>query len=153
MDWICSESTVRPILTISAFEPSRTSLASFWRSVTISSTVIDPMMDRRCPAKMRPVSVDIWSWSDRNRWPALMMLSSSLPTLNAITERTLRVMPCLVTHCSATSASFMARVRYRTFRKKGAMNAPCPVTTRNGAPLRPLLPPEMSMASSGAGAR
>src|SRR5215470_7055079 len=36
IDWICSESTVRPILAISAFEPSSTSVASFCRSVTIS---------------------------------------------------------------------------------------------------------------------
>ena len=61
IDWICSESTVRPILAISAFEPSSTSVASFWRSVTISSTVIEPTIERRWPAKMRPVRVDIWS--------------------------------------------------------------------------------------------
>ena len=47
MDWIWSESTVRPILAISALEVSSTSLASFCRSVTISSTVIEPMIDRR----------------------------------------------------------------------------------------------------------
>jgi len=42
-----------------------------------------------------------------------------VPTLNAITERTLRVMPCLVTHCSATSASFMARVRLPDLPEEG----------------------------------
>ena len=82
---------------ISALEPSSTSVASFCRSVTISSTVIEPMMDRRWPAKIRPVSMDIWSWSDRNRWPALTMDSGSLPTLNAMTARTFSAMPCLVT--------------------------------------------------------
>ena len=74
-------------------------MASFCRSVTISSTVIEPMIERRWPAKIRPVSSDIWSWSDRNRCPALTMDSSSLPTLNAITARTFSEMPCLVTHC------------------------------------------------------
>ena len=54
IDWICSELTVRPILAISALEPSRTSVASFCRSVTISSTVIEPMIERRWPAKIRP---------------------------------------------------------------------------------------------------
>ena len=153
MDWICSESTIRPIFSISAFEPSSTSMASFCRSVTISSTVIEPMIDRRWPAKIRPVSKDIWSWSERNRWPALTMLSSSLPTLNAITARTLSEMPCRVTQVSATSASHMARVRNLVLRKNGRMNAPWPVTTRNGAPLRPDLAPEISMAWSGAGTR
>ncbi len=47
IDWICSESTVRPILAISALEPSSTSVASFCRSVTISSTVIEPTIERR----------------------------------------------------------------------------------------------------------
>ena len=51
------------------------------------------MIERRWPAKIRPVSTDIWSWSDRKRWPALTMDSSSLPTLNAITERTFSEMP------------------------------------------------------------
>ena len=111
IDWICSESTVRPILAISALEPSSTSVASFCRSVTISSTVIEPMIERRWPAKIRPVRVDIWSWSDRNRWPALTMLSSSLPTLNAMTDRTFSEMPCRVTQVSATSDSHIARVR------------------------------------------
>ena len=111
IDWICSESTISPILAISPFDPSRTSLASFCRSVTISSTVIEPMIERRWPAKMRPVSVDIWFWSDRNRCAAFTTLSSSLPTLNAITERTFSVIPCFVTHCSATSASCMDKVR------------------------------------------
>ncbi len=36
-----------PILAISAFEPSSTSVASFCRSVTISSTVIEPTIERR----------------------------------------------------------------------------------------------------------
>jgi hypothetical protein len=86
-------------------------VASFCRSVTISSTVIEPMIERRWPAKMRPVSTAIWSWSDRNRWPALTMDSVSLPTLNAMTARTLSEMPCLVTQVSETSASRMASVR------------------------------------------
>ena len=77
MDWICSESTVRPMVAISALDPSSTSEASFCRSVTISSTVIEPMIERRWPAKIRPVSTDIWSWSDRNRCPALTMDSES----------------------------------------------------------------------------
>src|SRR5215470_11957650 len=100
---------------------------------------------------MRPVRVDIWSWSDRNRWPALMMLSSSLPTLNAITARTLTEIPCRVTQVSATSASCMDKVRYLALRKNGSTNVPCPTTTRNGAPLRKRLPPEIIIASSGAG--
>ena len=94
-----------PILAISPFDPSSTSVASFCRSVTISSTVIEPMIERRWPAKIRPVSSDIWSWSDRKRCPALTIDSVSLPTLNAITARTFSAMPWWVTHCSATSAS------------------------------------------------
>ena len=47
MDWICSASTVSPIVAISVLEPSSTSVASFCRSVTISSTVIEPMIDRK----------------------------------------------------------------------------------------------------------
>ena len=121
--------------------------------MTISSTVIEPMIERRWPAKIRPVSTDIWSWSDRNRWPALMMLSSSLPTLKAMTARTFSAMPCRVTQASATSASHMARVRKRALRKKGSTNVPWPVTTRNGAPPSPRLPPEINIASSGAGTR
>ena len=102
---------------------------------------------------MRPVSVDIWSWSDRNRCPALTMLSSSLPTLNAMTARTFREIPCRVTQVSETSASVMDSVRNFTLRTNGGMKAPCPVTTLNGAPLRPYLPPETSIASSGRGTR
>lgn len=79
-----------------------------------------------------------------------MMLSVSLPTLKAMTARTLSVMPCWVTHFSATSASHIASVRKRALRKNGMMNAPWPVTTRNGALLL-LRPPETSIASSGAG--
>ena len=79
-----------------------------------------------------------------------MMLSGSLPTLNAITARTLRVMPCWVTHFSATSDSHMASVRNAALRKNGMTKAPWPVTTRNGALLL-ALPPEISIASSGAG--
>ena len=153
IDWICSESTIRPILAISAFEPSRTSVASFCRSVTSSSTVIEPMIERRWPAKIRPVSTDIWSWSDRKRCPALTMDSWSLPTLNAITERTFSEMPCLVTQVSATSASCMDRVRYRTLRNTGVTKAPWPITTRNGAPCGLPPRPDISMASSGAGTR
>ena len=153
IDMICRESTVRPILPISDLEVSSTSSASFWRSVTISSTVIEPMMERRWPAKIRAVSVDIWSWSDRKRWPALTMLSVSLPTLNAITARTVTEMPCLVTQVSATSASSIARVKNRTLRKTGSTNPPCPVTTRKGAPPCPRRPPETSIAWSGAGVR
>ena len=111
IDWICSESTIRPIFAISSFDPSRTSVASFCRSVMISSTVIEPMIERRWPAKMRPVRIDIWSWSDRKRCPALTMVSGSLPTLNAMTALTFSEMPCLVTQVSATSDSNMARVR------------------------------------------
>ena len=100
IDWIWNESTVRPILAISSFDASRIPSASRCRSVTISSTVIEPTIERRWPAKMRPTSTDIWLWSDRNRCPALTMLSVSLPTLNAITARTFSEMPCLVTHGS-----------------------------------------------------
>jgi len=103
-----------------------------------------------CGKPIRPVSTDIWSWSDRNRCPALTMLPLSLPTLNAMTARTLRLTPCCVTHVSSTSASHIAKVRNRALRKNGMMNAPCPVTTRNGASPR-FLPPEMSIASSGDG--
>ena len=81
------------------------------------------------------------------------MLSSSLPTLNAITALTSSVIPCLVTHCSATSASRIASVRNDAWRVKGIANAPWPVTTRKGVPSRPDLPPEISIASSGAGTR
>ena len=81
------------------------------------------------------------------------MLSSSLPTLNAMTARTFSAMPCLVTQVSATSASHMASVRKRALRKNGMTNAPWPVTTRNGAPPQLGRPPEMSIASSGAGTR
>ena len=153
IDWIWSESTIRPIFAISVLDVSRTSVASFCRSVTISSTVIDPMMERRWPAKIRPVSTDIWSCSDRKRCPALTMLSVSLPTLNAITARTVSAMPCRVTQVSATSASHIASVRKRALRKIGSTNLPCPVTTRKGAPPSPRLPPEISIASSGAGTR
>ena len=67
MDRICSESMARPILAISSLEPSTTSIANFCRSVMISSTVMEPMIERRCPAKIRPVSTAICPWSDRKR--------------------------------------------------------------------------------------
>ena len=51
------------------------------------------------------------------------MLSGSLPTLNAITARTCSAIPCLVTHCSATSASRIARVRKLAWRTNGITNA------------------------------
>ena len=124
IDWIWKASTVRPILAISSFDASRIPSASRWRSVTISSTVIDPTIERRWPAKIRPTRTDICDWSDRNRWPALTMLSVSLPTLNAITARTLSEMPCLVTQASVTSASAIARPRNRALRKNGRTNAP-----------------------------
>ena len=153
IDWICNASMVSPILAISGAEWLSTSPASFSRSVMISSTVIDPMIDRRWPAKMRPVRTSIWSWSVRNRCAALTMLSASLPTLNAITARTFNAMACFVTHTSVTSASRMASVRNRTLRNAGSTNAPCPVTTRKGElPVR-FLPPEISIASLGAGTR
>ena len=47
MDWICKASTVSPIRAISSLDPSSTSVASFWRSRMICSTVIEPMIDRR----------------------------------------------------------------------------------------------------------
>ncbi len=81
------------------------------------------------------------------------MLSSSLPTLNAMTARTFSEMPCLVTQVSATSASLIDSVRKRALRKTGITNVPWPVTTLNGAPPLPTLPPEISIASSGAGTR
>ena len=78
------------------------------------------------------------------------MLSTSLPTLNAITARTLSAMPCLVTHASVTSDSAIDRDRNRALRKNGVTNAPCPVTTRNGtSPVT--FPPEINNASSGSG--
>jgi len=52
------------------------------------------------------------------------MLSLSLPTLKAMTARTFKVIPCWVTHLSSTSASHIAKVRNRTFRKNGMMKAP-----------------------------
>jgi hypothetical protein len=110
-------------------------------------------MERRCPEKMRPVSTDIWSWSDRNRWPALTMLSSSFPTLNAMIARTFTEMPCPVTQVSWTSASRMASDSMPTRRRSGFTKAPCPTTTRNGTPLLARLPPEISMAWSAAGTR
>ena len=63
----------------------------------------------------------IWFWSDKNRCPALTMLSLSLPTLKAMTARTFKVIPCWVTHFSSTSASHIAKVRNRTLRKNGMM--------------------------------
>jgi hypothetical protein len=100
---------------------------------------------------MRPVSTDICDWSERNRCAALTMDSTSLPTLNAITALTCRAMPCLVTHVSCTSDSDIDKVMNRTLRNTGATNDPRPVTTRNGASPPRTRPPEMSMASSGAG--
>jgi len=81
------------------------------------------------------------------------MPSSSLRTLNAITARAVSAMPCWVTHTSETSASLSASDRNRTLRKNGSTHVPCPVTTRNGLPPPRALPPEISMASSGAGTR
>ncbi len=81
------------------------------------------------------------------------MLSPSLPTLNAITARTFSEMPCLVTQVSETSDSHMDNVRKRALRTNGSTNVPWPVTTLKGAPSRPYLPPEISIASSGAGTR
>ena len=151
IDWICSAPTVSPIRAISVLDCVRISSASFCRSVTISSTVIEPMIERRCPEKIRPVSTDICDWSDRKRCAALAMLTSSLPTLNAMTARTASVMPCRVTHCSSTSASLIDSVMNLTLRTTGITKAPCPVTTRNGASVPRALPPEISMAWSGAG--
>ena len=47
----------------------------------------------------------------------------------------------------------MDSVRYRTLRNTGVTKAPWPITTLNGEPFVPHLPPEISMASSGAGTR
>ena len=53
-----------------------------------------------------------------------MIDSVSLPTLNAITAVTLSAIPWPVTHCSATSASFIASVRKLALRKNGVTNVP-----------------------------
>jgi hypothetical protein len=58
-----------------------------------------------------------------------------------------------VTHGSAIVAVRVARVRYWAFCKTGMTNAPWPVTTRNGASLRPQSHPEISIAWSAAGTR
>src|SRR5579875_3777972 len=152
MDSIWNESTTRPSLAISGFDASRTSDANFWRSRIISSTVIEPTIERRWPAKIRPTNCGMEPWSSKNLRPALAIDSGSSPTLNAITALTWSVMPCWVTQGSATSASCIARVRKEILFLIGMAKAPCPTTMRNGAsPL--FLLPEISIASLGFGTR
>src|SRR3954447_25979864 len=98
----------------------------------------------------------MWSWLARKRWAAAAMEDGSLPTLKAMTARTVSAMPCWVTHSSVTAASRIARVRNDVLRRTGSTQAPCPVTILNGRVLSPeafCLPPEISMASFGAGTR
>jgi hypothetical protein len=47
----------------------------------------------------------------------------------------------------------MERVRYLVLRNTGGTKAPWPITTRKGEPFMPYFPPDISMASSGAGTR
>src|SRR3954453_17618872 len=117
------------------------------------STVIEPTMLRRWPAKICPVSASMWSWSSRNRCAAAAMLAGSLPTLNAITALTSSVMPCCVTQSSVTTASRIARLRKLALRKTGSTNAPCPLTILKGSAPSTLfcLPPLISIASLGEG--
>ena len=151
---IWSESTTRPNLAISGFEASRISSASFWRSRMRSSTVIEPTMERRWPANIRPVRRGIWSSSARKRRAALTIEAVSSPTLKAITALTISVIPCWVTHGSWTSASCIERERKDTLERRGLTNFPCPVTIRNGVPSSPrALAPLTIMASSGSGMR
>src|SRR3954447_20433982 len=96
----------------------------------------------------------MWSWLARKRWAAAAMEDGSLPTLKAMTARTVSAMPCWVTHSSVTAASRIARVRNDVLRRIGSTHAPWPVTILNGRVLSPVafcLPPEISMASLGDG--
>jgi hypothetical protein len=118
------------------------------------STVIEPMIERRWPLKMRPTRAAICRWSAWKRRAAALMLSGSSPTLNAMTARTPSVSPCWVNVSSTTSASCMARVRKEALRTTGRTKAPWPTTMRKGCSAEALrLPPEMSSASLGAGTR
>jgi hypothetical protein len=101
--------------------------------------------------QIRPVRTDICDWSDRNRWDALTIDSVSLPTLNAMTAFTLRAMPCFVTQFSSTSGF-----------RHGQRNEPHLAKQREDEGAPPghdperrlgalLLPPDMSIPSSGAG--
>jgi len=151
---ICSESMARPMRAISCLLASTMASARVCCSRMIASTVMLPMMLRRCPEKMRPTSVGIWLWSPWNRRAAAAIDSWSSPTLNAITASTARVSPCCVKQSSTTSASCIARVRKDALRTMGRTNAPCPTTMRKGSSPELLrFPPEMSSASLGAGTR
>src|SRR3954470_22176319 len=63
-----------PRLPISPLEASSTFSASVCRSRMIASTVIEPMIERRCPEKICPVSSSICAWLSRKRWAAAAML-------------------------------------------------------------------------------
>ena len=92
----------------------------------IASTVMLPMMLRRCPLKIRPTRVGIWDWSPWNRRAAAAIDSWSSPTLNAMTAWTARVRPCWVKQSSTTSASCMARVSRDALEKTGTTNDAVP---------------------------
>ena len=82
---ICSESTASPMRAISCLLASTMASASVCCSRMIASTVMLPMMLRRCPEKIRPTRVGICPWSPWNRRAAEAIDSWSSPTLNAIT--------------------------------------------------------------------
>src|SRR5580692_5335993 len=149
ISWISSASTTMPSFSISPWLPSLTSCATRSRSLMICSTVSPPMMDRRCPAKIRPTSTSIRSCSERNRRAAFAIDTSSSPTLKAATARTFSRMPWLVMHSSSISVSRKARERTRARCFTGSTKQPCPVTMRNCACFP--LEPEISRASFGAG--
>src|SRR5580765_3142126 len=149
---ICSESTASPMRAISCLLASTMASASVCCSRMIASTVMLPMMLRRCPEKIRPTRVGICPWSPWNRRAAEAIDSWSSPTLNAITACTARVSPCLVKQSSTTSASCMARLSREDREKIGVTNTPCPVTILNCRASAPCcFLPLMSKASLGLG--
>lgn len=77
-----------PSFSISPWLPSFASWAKRSLSRMISSTVKLPMMDRKCPAKIRPTSSSIRSCSARKRRAAFAIEIGSSLTLKAAVART-----------------------------------------------------------------
>ena len=128
--------------------------ASFCRSVTISSTVIEPMIERRWPAKIRPVRIDIWSWSDRNRCAgvddALVVVADLERDDRADVQRD--ALPgdtglgdLGLAHRQRQEADLAEERAARTRRGRSPPGTALPPV--------PSFPPEISMAWSGAGTR
>src|SRR3954453_14829315 len=140
-----------PSFSISVWLPSLTSWATRSRSRMISSTVSPPMIERRCPAKIRPHNSSMRSCSAKKRRAALAIEAVSSPTLKNATAWRRSGMPCLVTQSSTSSDSRSASDSTRAFCLIGMTNAPCPVTIRNCVAPSLCLEPEISSASSGAG--